>query len=384
MDVLTEYQRRMKSPKDDWDHAPWRLAIEVTPGKIHRFQFNSLHPLNQLGFILQERYSGTPLAAHLWRWREIEWFRHKSRQELRRDGWVRDTEQPGTSETHDSLIQALCESRYTGSRGRGRNKQPTFKYKDVVSRARDSRAGAASVITKAHILSEITRTAKANAGIPLGRRQFYAATGIKENDRLGKYWARWGDAIKEAGLKPNTLQVPYGERRLLGLLASFARELGRVPGKPDIQLKAHREKGFPHATTFQRLGNRAAMIAKLTAFCESAPEYQDVLKLCTIAEPSGVEDGPSAATAEDVFGYVYLLKSGRFFKIGRTNAVGRRERELAIQLPEKAAAVHSIKTDDPSGIEDYWHRRFADRRKNGEWFELTARDVAAFRRRKFM
>ncbi len=77
-------------------------------------------------------------------------------------------------------------------------------------------------------------------------------------------------------------------------------------------------------------------------------------------------------------------ESGRFFKIGRSNAVGRREYELAIQLPEKVTRVHSMKTDDPVGIEDYWHRRFADRRKNGEWFELTAQDVAAFKRRKFM
>jgi hypothetical protein len=78
------------------------------------------------------------------------------------------------------------------------------------------------------------------------------------------------------------------------------------------------------------------------------------------------------------------MKAGRFYKIGRTNALGRRERELAIQLPEAAKVIHSIKTDDPVGIEEYWHRRFQDRRKNGEWFELTAQDLAAFRRRKFM
>jgi hypothetical protein len=50
-------------------------------------------------------------------------------------------------------------------------------------------------------------------------------------------------------------------------------------------------------------------------------------------------------------GFVYLLRSGRFFKIGKTNAHGRRERELAIQLPEKANSVHVIRTDDPMGSE---------------------------------
>jgi hypothetical protein len=79
-----------------------------------------------------------------------------------------------------------------------------------------------------------------------------------------------------------------------------------------------------------------------------------------------------------------MIRSSRFYKVGRSNAVGRREYELGIQLPEQSRTVHVIQTDDPVGIEAYWHQRFAVKRQNGEWFKLEPGDVAAFKRRKFM
>jgi hypothetical protein len=76
------------------------------------------------------------------------------------------------------------------------------------------------------------------------------------------------------------------------------------------------------------------------------------------------------------------MRSGAHHKIGRSNHVGRRSYEVALQLPERLEVVHEIETDDPEGIERYWHQRFAAKRTNGEWFALSDDDVRAFMRRK--
>jgi hypothetical protein len=239
---------------------------------------------------------------------------------------------------------------------------------------------------KAHIIAEIQRTAAVNGRKPLGKLRFEAETGIKPQDWYGRYWARWGDAVKEAGHLPNTKQDAFEQGWIVEKLIEFIRELGRFPTSGEIRLRAHDNESFPSHTVFrQRLGRKAELVSKVIDYCSTHENCDDVLEICrSIATEQEGQNFDDADGDDPIFGYVYLIKSGKHYKVGRSNSAGRREYELAIQLPERATMVHTIPTDDPVGIEAYWHKRFESKRLNGEWFNLDAADIRAFKRRKFM
>lgn len=235
---------------------------------------------------------------------------------------------------------------------------------------------------KQYILEEIRKTARENGGKPLGSESFQSHTGIKYYDWHGKYWVRWSDALKEAGFTPNVFNVAYADDVLLAKLCELIRELGHFPVSGELKLKANHDKSFPSDKAFNRLGNKRILVSKVVAYCQQQ-NMEDIIKLCPIYELDKKQDKTSVSNIE-VIGSVYLIKSGKYYKIGRTNSMGRREYEIALQLPEKEKLIHEIKTDDPVGIENYWHNRFDKYRANGEWFELTQLEINAFKRRKFM
>jgi len=237
---------------------------------------------------------------------------------------------------------------------------------------------------KDQILNEIKRVAAANVGKPPGRLTFEAEVGVKEHEWRGRYWARWSDAIREAGLQPNQKSTAYGESYLIEQLVGLIRRIGHFPTSSELRLEATNNPDFPGEMAFRRLGGKPRLIELALAYSTSHPGHDDIAKFCEIVSEAHLPNKKGENVSESNLGFVYLIKSGRFYKMGRSNAVGRRERELAILLPEKANTVHSIRTDDPVGIEAYWHNRFETKRKNGEWFDLSAQDVSIFKKRKFM
>lgn len=243
-------------------------------------------------------------------------------------------------------------------------------------------------MNKEQILSEIKKTAEENAGAALGMGKFLESTGIRRADWEGKYWAKWSDAIKEAGYMPNKFSSPALDTNwLITQVIELIRELQCFPSRPQLKIKHYNQGSFPSSTTITNLlGQKPEMMSKILQFCEENDGYDDVKNICSAlsVNASLLKDNKKDKESTEEFGYVYLFKSGKYYKVGKTNHVGRRDYELKIQLPEKVKLVHQISTDDPTGIEAYWHGRFGKKRKNGEWFDLNSEEIKAFKKRKFM
>jgi hypothetical protein len=244
-------------------------------------------------------------------------------------------------------------------------------------------------MNKLQIIDEIKRTASENKGKPLGRLKFETETGIKTSDWLHTHWTKWGDALIEAGYRPNELQAPYEEDFLINSLIELIREIHKYPTTAEIRLKSHNDPDFPGHNTFSsRLGNKTTIIQKVYEYVKNIPEYSDVASICKEASDTNriktetEGDIPNGTNTE--WGHVYLMKYGSFYKIGKSYDVDRRNREIGTKLPEELKTIHTIKTDDPTGIESYWHKRFAQKRTRGEWFKLDRSDISSFKRRKFM
>jgi hypothetical protein len=170
---------------------------------------------------------------------------------------------------------------------------------------------------------------------------------------------------------------------LLDKLAVFTRELGHFPLRGELRRKARLDESFPADSVWSRtFGEKGRLVDAVRDHCQTRPDWADVVRLLPDAVVSATPRVlPSVAqTTKASTGFVYLMKSGRHYKVGHTKSVARREYELGIKILIPPKVLHKIETSDPAGVEAYWHNRFRDKRGEGEWFNLDASEVDEFKR----
>lgn len=237
------------------------------------------------------------------------------------------------------------------------------------------------MIPKDKIIAEILRLSAEN-GTPPGQKIFKKETGISSYYWNGHYWPRWSAALTEAGLHPNEPNKAIPHAQLIEKYLDLVAEIRSIPTQGELRMKARQDAAFPAPSTFSnRLGRQSELLSKAYSHGLSIAFDAELLNLIK----SKIADEPVSEYDEKSLqnGSVYLLQSGSHYKIGRSSEIERRIKQVSIAMPEKVELVHTIQTDDAVGIELYWHRRFSEKRMNGEWFNLSPADVRAFRRRKY-
>jgi hypothetical protein len=193
---------------------------------------------------------------------------------------------------------------------------------------------------KQFILDEIRRIAATNGGEPVGVRRFETETGIAEHDWRGSHWARWGDALSEAGFAPLEWNTGLSVEEILEVLANLVRQHGKYPTVSEILLAKRKDQAVPTPKALGRkLGTKVEAIAKLRSYCSTREEFADVSAI--LADESiganQVIDSRNSTTGASKLkaaGYIYLVKSGKLYKIGYSENHWRRKGELHKQTSE--------------------------------------------------
>lgn len=238
------------------------------------------------------------------------------------------------------------------------------------------------------ILAEIKRVAEANSSVVVGERVFFAQTRLNRRVLRRAGFPNYGAAVEAAGYRRNQLKQAYSDDQLFAPLAQLAREVGHCPTTGERAVARYKAPTFPGEAAVSRRARQEPLAQQLLRWCRDEPAFQDVARMLESTVP--LQDGNSTLETRGrkiVTGYVYLMRygaHGKDFKIGHTENVQRRQSQIDMVSPRDVRVVHSIETDDPEGIEKYWHERFSERRvKTKEVFHLTPDDVAAFRRRQY-
>lgn len=110
--------------------------------------------------------------------------------------------------------------------------------------------------------------------------------------------------------------------------------------------------GFPGHSTFRNhFGTKERLVTALRMFVHEHDEFADLIPL--LPEPKEPEaEVPATEVLSN--GLVYLLKPGDYYKIGRSDRIEQRVKEISVTMPEPVELIHAIRTD----VRAFKRRRF--------------------------
>lgn len=239
-------------------------------------------------------------------------------------------------------------------------------------------------MNKADVTRRLVELARERGG-HIGFQAFLDETCIKQAWLRGQPWfTGWNSLLDELGLQTKRFEVARSDPSdIASAVAHLIARIERWPTDDELRRERATNRSFPSIKVVARIRRSGELARLIVALAESQPSLKPAARIAATQLQAQPPSAPALPT-ERVRGYVYLLRSGRRFKIGKSSDPSRRYREVRLELPEETHQIHTIATDDPAGIEAYWHARFAAKRvRNTEFFELDAEDVRAFKRRTY-
>lgn len=114
---------------------------------------------------------------------------------------------------------------------------------------------------------------------------------------------------------------------------------------------------------------------------EQIEEYNDVIDEEIILEMKNQTINKKPKKQEN--GYVYFIESDSgYIKIGKTFNLKTRMKSLKNASPHNLKLLCYIKSDEYSELEMIFHKKFSEKRVNGEWFDIKIDNVLNFAKRK--
>ena len=144
-------------------------------------------------------------------------------------------------------------------------------------------------LDKQLILDSLVAIAR-GAGRPPSRSEFIFLSGISEH-QVSQFFPTWNDAVRAAGLHPNTMNVRLEDRELLEDWAFAVRRKRKIPAR-----RAYRHLGQFDPRTFERrFGPWSKLPEVFRNFAQGKPEWADVLALLPVPAPRPAHPAPVAA-----------------------------------------------------------------------------------------